>query len=159
MTIGYTCQSPQPVIPLNFKTDNLKTEEIFAFFNICHTFIDGVDLMQFALKIRTHAVTIEAYIANQLVGFCACYMNDYNTQTAYITHIAISSEYRGKGYGKQLLEKTIAIAQEHGFQKLNLEVLKTNLPALALYQSHDFTIIEDRNTKYLMSLHLADKSG
>lgn len=84
MTIGYTCQSPQPVIPLNFKTDNLKTEEIFAFFHICHTFIDGVDLMQFALKIRTHAVTIEAYIANQLVGFCACYMNDYNTQTALL---------------------------------------------------------------------------
>lgn len=61
MTIGYKCQSPQPVIPLNFKTDNLKTEEIFAFFHVCHTFIAGMDLMQFALKIRTNAVTRGVY--------------------------------------------------------------------------------------------------
>ena len=115
--------------------------------------------MQFALKIRTNAVTIEAYIANHLVGLCACYMNDFQTKTAYITHIAISPQYRGCGYGKQLLEKTIALAAKKGFRFLNLEVLKTNTPALALYQSHDFTIIEYRNTKYLMSLHLADKSG
>ena len=62
-------------------------------------------------------------------------------------------------FGTDCLEKTIALAAKKGFQFLNLEVLKTNTPALALYQSHDFTIIEDRNTKYLMSLHLADKSG
>ncbi len=158
MTIGYKCLSQQPVTPLYFKTDELTAEEIFAFFRICHTHIDGVDLKQFAEKIRTNAVTIEAYLANQMVGLCACYMNDYATRTAYITHIAIAPQYRGCGYGKQLLEQTIDLATEKGFRHLNLEVVKTNTPALTLYQSHHFIIIEDRNTKYLMSLHLADKS-
>lgn len=126
----------------------------------CNMPIAGVNMRKHSEKLCALATMILVYTADEnLVGLCACYMNDYNTKTAYITHIAISPQYRGCGYGKQLLEKTIALAAKKGFRFLNLEVLKTNTPALALYQSHDFTIIEYRNTKYLMSLHLADNSG
>lgn len=131
---------------------------IYTHFTDCQIHIDGVNLIEYAQKLRRNATTIEMWDADTLVGLCACYMNNYETRTAYITHIAISPQYRGRGYGKQLLEKTIALAIEKGFRYLNLEVLKANVPALALYKSHNFTIIEDRTTKYLMSLHLADKS-
>lgn len=131
---------------------------IYAHFQDCQIRIDGVNLMEYAQKLRRNATTIEMWDADTLVGLCACYMNDYETRTAYITHIAVPPQYRGCGYGKHLLETTIAAAAEKGFLRLNLEVLKTNLPALTLYQSHHFTIIEDRTTKYLMSLSLADKS-
>lgn len=145
---------------MNITIGKITPERLLQHYKDCNMPIAGVDMRQHSEKLCALATMILVYTADEnLVGLCACYMNDYNTQTAYITHIAISPQYRGKGYGKQLLEKTIAIAQEHGFQRLNLEVLKTNLSVLALYQSHDFTIIEDRNTKYLMSLHLADKSG
>lgn len=139
--------------------DQINTNDIYTHFQDCQIHIDGVNLVEYAQKLRRNATTIEMWDADTLVGLCACYMNDYETRTAYITHIAISLQYRGCGYGKLLLETTIAAAAEKGFLRLNLEVLKTNFPALALYQSHDFTIIEDRNTKYLMSLYLADKSG
>ncbi|HCE48231.1 MAG TPA: hypothetical protein DEQ84_06230 [Prevotellaceae bacterium] len=155
---GYKCPLTKPVTSLRIKTDKVTADLIYTHFTDCQIHIDGVNLAEYANKIRQNATTIEMWNADTLVGLCACYMNDYATQTAYITHIAISPQYRGFGYGKYLLEQTIAVAIEKGFLYLNLEVLKTNIPALTLYQSYHFTIIEDRNTKYLMSLHLADKS-
>lgn len=145
---------------MNITIGKITPESLLQHYKDCNMLIDGADMHKHSEKLCALATMILVYTADEnLVGLCACYMNDYNTQTAYITHIAISPQYRGCGYGKQLLEKTIALAAKKGFRFLNLEVLKTNLSALALYQSHDFTIIEDRNTKYLMSLHLADNSG
>ena len=143
---------------IHISIDQINTQDVYAHFIDCQTHIDGVNLVEYACKIRQNATTIELWGADTLVGLCACYMNDYDTRTAYITHIAIAPQYRGCGYGKQLLEKTIALATEKGFRYLNLEVVKTNTPALSLYKSHNFIIIEDRNTKYLMSLLCADKS-
>ena len=156
---GYKCPLTKPVTSLRIKTDKVTADLVYTHFTDCQIRIDGVKLMEYAQKLRRNATTIEMWDAGTLVGLCACYMNDYETRTAYITHIAVSPQYRGCGYGKHLLETTIAAAAEKGFLQLNLEVLKTNLPALTLYQSHHFTITEDRTTKYLMSLHLADKSG
>ncbi len=152
--IGYKCPSEQPITPLHYKMDEMSADEIYAYFQTCRVRIDGVDLMAFAQKIRTNAVTIEAYSYSTFIGLCACYMNDLATRTAYITHIAIVPAYQGRGYGKQLLDQTIATARERGFVRLNLEVLKTNTPALNLYQSHHFTIVEDHTAKWLMSLAL-----
>ncbi len=157
MTI-YKCPLPKPVTSLRLLTDKVTADLVYTHFTDCQIHIDCVNLIEYAQKIRQNATTIEMWDADTLVGLCACYMNDYQTQTAYITHIAISPQYRGFGYGKQLLESTISIAKERGFRHLNLEVLKTNTPALRLYLSHHFTIIEDRRTKYLMSLPLADRS-
>lgn len=140
--------------PLHYKMDEMTANEIYAYFQTCHVRIEDVDLMAFAQKIRTNAVTIEAYSSTIFVGLCACYMNDLATRTAYITHIAIVPAYQGRGYSRQLLEHTIATARARGFVRLNLEVLKDNTPALHLYQSHHFTIIEDHAAKWLMSLAL-----
>lgn len=139
--------------------DAITTSQLLQHFNNCNTLIEDVDLQAHITKLCALATMIVVNMTDKKrIGLCACYMNDYATRTAYITHIAISPQYRGFGYGKHLLEQTITIATEKGFLQLNLEVLKTNIPALTLYQSHQFTIIEDRNTKYLMSLHLAAKS-
>lgn len=139
--------------------DSITTSQLLQHFYDCNTIIADVYMQAHIAKLCTLATMIVANINDKKhIGLCACYMNNYETRTAYITHIAISPQYRGCGYGKQLLEKTIALAIEKGFLYLNLEVVKTNIPALTLYQSYHFTIIEDRNTKYLMSLHLADKS-
>lgn len=144
---------------MNITIGKITPGQLLQHYKDCNMLIDGVDMHKHFEKLCALATMVLVHTADEnLIGLCACYMNDFQTKTAYITHIAISSEYRGRGYGKELLEKTIAIAQEQGFQKLNLEVMKDNLSALALYRSHDFTIIEDRNTKYLMSLHLANKS-
>lgn len=134
--------------------DEITANEIYAYFQTCHVRIEGVDMMKFAQKIRANAVTIEAYSSIVFVGLCACYMNDFATQTAYITHIAVVPAYQGCGYGKQLLEQTIATARERGFERINLEVLKNNTPAINLYQSHHFRIIDDHTAKWLMSLEL-----
>lgn len=134
--------------------NNIMAEGIYKHFMDCQICIDGVNLLQHVQKLRLYATTIEMWESTQLVGLCACYMNDVVNQVAYITHIAISPQYRKQNYGKQLLELTISIAQEKGFKRLDLEVAKDNTTALHLYRSHHFEITEDRCSKYLMSLPL-----
>lgn len=152
---GYKCPLPKPATPLHYKTNEMTAEEIYSHFITCNIPPNGLDLMAFAQKIRANAVTVEAYCADTLVGFCACYMNDLTTRTAYITHIAIVPAYRSCGYGKQLLEQTINTARELGFVRICLEVLKTNTPAFQMYQSFHFHIIADHISKWLMSRELS----
>jgi len=128
--------------------------QLLKHFQDCAVSIDGRDLQNHIAKLSSLCTIVELWDSNALVGLCACYMNDLATRTAYITHIAIVPAYQGRGYGRQLLEHTIATARARGFVRLNLEVLKDNTPALHLYQSHHFTIIEDHAAKWLMSLAL-----
>ncbi len=51
-----------------------------------------------------------------------------------LVYIAVNGKYRGKGYGKQLMEKTIELAK--GSIKLHVE---PNNPARFLYEKYGFT--------------------
>lgn len=129
-------------------------EDILAHFVECQTCIGG-DLDYYARKIRKNATTIEIWNAGVLIAFCACYMNDIRNKMAYITHIAVLPAYHGMGYGKLLLKHTISLAGKGGFQRMDLEVAKTNVVALNLYRFYHFKIVENRGDKYLMSLQFA----
>jgi ribosomal protein S18 acetylase RimI-like enzyme len=59
---------------------------------------------------------------------------------AYIYGFVVRPEYRGRGYGRQILARTIAdITGEHA-QPVLLEVEADNHAALALYRSCGFEI-------------------
>lgn len=47
-------------------------------------------------------------------------------------------EYRGKGLGKQILEKTIAHAKKFGLEKIELSVYTSNTDAIKLYRKLGF---------------------
>jgi ribosomal protein S18 acetylase RimI-like enzyme len=78
---------------------------------------------------------------NLFIGMAVCFIN-FSTFKAkpYINvhDLIIRTGYRGKGYGKALLQKVIDIAAERNFCKVTLEVREDNLNAQALYKQLGF---------------------
>ncbi|HYU75521.1 MAG TPA: GNAT family N-acetyltransferase, partial [Ktedonobacteraceae bacterium] len=59
-------------------------------------------------------------------------------QTAFIYGFAVQPEYRGRGYGRQILARTIQELLAMGQEHIALEVATENRNALSLYQSCGF---------------------
>ena len=55
-----------------------------------------------------------------------------------LMRIAVLSSYRGKGYGRLLMERFLKSAAERGAERTFLEVRASNTAALGLYQSVGF---------------------
>ncbi|MFQ6090442.1 MAG: GNAT family N-acetyltransferase, partial [Candidatus Bipolaricaulia bacterium] len=66
----------------------------------------------------------------------------------FVAEMAVTEEHRGKGLGKALLVKSLAIAQGQGIRTVKLGVTEENLPAVGLYRKLGF-IPEQRLTAYI----------
>lgn len=62
--------------------------------------------------------------------------------------IAIREEYRGRGYGRLLLEEFLRIAELAGTEKLFLEVREGNQAGIQLYESAGFKVFSRRKSYY-----------
>lgn len=67
---------------------------------------------------------------------------------AQITNIAILPENRGKGLGKMLIESLLAKAESEKADTIYLEVRKSNITALQLYQKFGFNMVGERKGYY-----------
>lgn len=133
------------------KIDTVNKEQLYKHFIDCRTNIGNIDLLEHTIKLRQNACTIEAWNEEELCGLCACYMNNYDTKVAYITHIEVHPEYKHQGLGSKIMDATIAEAKSKGFNRIQLEVHKDNGVALLFYERFGFCNVEDRGEKYLMS--------
>src|SRR5690554_1037359 len=61
---------------------------------------------------------------------------------AELVKIYLKSEHRGKGIGKQLIDKSIASAKEQGYTHLYLESFPSLKEAIVLYEKIGFKRIE-----------------
>lgn len=57
-----------------------------------------------------------------------------------ITNVAVEETHRRKGIARQLLDRVIKRAQELGIKALTLEVRRSNVAAISLYESFGFEI-------------------
>lgn len=89
-----------------------------------------------------------------ILGFVFFYCNAPDKNVSYITLICTSILARGKGIGHDLLKHVLELSRNRGFSHCQLEVKKDNTRALNFYQKAGFVCIEDRNSKFLMSLKL-----
>lgn len=55
-----------------------------------------------------------------------------------ITNVELEKEYRGNGYSHILIEEVIKEGKNSGGESFTLEVRKSNLAAIHLYESHGF---------------------
>lgn len=76
-----------------------------------------------------------------------------------LTYIGVTSDQRGKGLGKRLLNAFIEASRAHGYRSVVLSVEKENSPAIALYEKAGFRIVktfsEGRYQRHRMELTLA----
>ncbi|MCD2248219.1 GNAT family N-acetyltransferase [Listeria marthii] len=63
-----------------------------------------------------------------------------NEQQLEIMNIAVSSEYRNQGIGKQLLEKAVDYAVQNHFSEIIVKTGNSSIDQLAFYQKNGFRI-------------------
>lgn len=68
--------------------------------------------------------------------------------TIEILNLAVDLSYRGLGFAKKILHQVIRLAVRRGSVRVVLDVRKSNLPAVGLYQRAGFTIIQLRKVFY-----------
>ena len=87
-------------------------------------------------------ISLGAYECKKLVGFVGNASGIWNgKKTIYDCFTGIINDYKGKGLGKTLLDKSIIRSKELGFEQYLLEVITTNEKAYKLYASKGFKIV------------------
>ena len=71
-----------------------------------------------------------------------------NSAGLRIYSVAVSPDFRGKNYGRNLLEKAVETARERGKNHLYLEVSEHNQTAIRLYQGFGFQTTGKRKAYY-----------
>lgn len=69
-------------------------------------------------------------------------------EECHILNICVAHAHQRKGVGRQLLEQVLDQAKRKGIMIAYLEVRKSNLPAIHLYEKLDFRIIAERKGYY-----------
>lgn len=82
-----------------------------------------------------------ALVDQQIVGLATCFIN-FSTFKAksYINihDLIIQNDFRGKGFGRRLLQQIESIAKERKYCKITLEVREDNYTAQNLYSEQGF---------------------
>ena len=85
-----------------------------------------------------------------LRGEGLAYVDDETPQLG----IALLPRFRGRGFGRRLMQAALAAARSHGYRQVALTVHPGN-PAIALYESCGFEKADLRRTYHLMVAKLA----
>ena len=99
------------------------------------------DLDEYINKIISNAERFEVWEGKKLIGFLACYANNYGAKEAFITMISVLPEARGKGLATSLLKDAADYCANKGFNKVSLEVRDENTNALSLYEREGYKVI------------------
>jgi len=81
----------------------------------------------------------DARDASRTVGF-ALWFRSFSTWVGrhgvYIEDLYVRPEFRGQGYGRELFDALVAIADERGYGRVEWAVLDWNEPAHRFYEAH-----------------------
>ncbi|WP_428243133.1 ribosomal protein S18-alanine N-acetyltransferase [Gynuella sp.] len=98
---------------------------------------------------KTLCLTVD----DQITGFLAYSLIQDQLD---ILHVAIASEYQGRGYGRRLLNFLLTDIGLSAGTEVFLEVRVSNTPAICLYQSMGFNEIGIRKNYYRYANHCED---
>lgn len=78
-----------------------------------------------------------------------CGFNDDNAERRGYLGIQLAQRYRGKGFGRKLMQAAIDDARRYGFEVIELTVFQSNIAAIELYEKLGF-----KHTGYGKSIEL-----
>jgi ribosomal-protein-alanine N-acetyltransferase len=77
----------------------------------------------------------------------ACIGINIFEDTAYISTIAVDTEFRRRGIGQKLIAESISIAQNLGAKYMLMEVRCSNIPSISIFKKFGFKVLR-REEKY-----------
>lgn len=80
-----------------------------------------------------------------ILGYIGFY---YVCDEGYITNVAVFKQYRRHGIAKKLISDVIRFGYENNLQFISLEVRKSNVSAILLYESLNFLNMGTRKNFY-----------
>lgn len=82
-------------------------------------------------------------------GTVAAYMGMHIVlDECYIANVAVSKDFRKRGFGQKLVENAITVCADKGCSFITLEVRVSNLAAIALYEKCGFIPMGERKNFY-----------
>jgi ribosomal protein S18 acetylase RimI-like enzyme len=147
---------------IQFSENKASAEDILAHLQKCDdSFIpalsERVDLVSFASKIKSKAVTFEAWNEGKLMALIAAYYNDEINLRAFITSVSVDPEFLGLGIASQLMDACIAYGISNRFNLLTLQVSKFNDKAIKLYEKFGFQLVAEIENEFTMELILKNE--
>jgi ribosomal protein S18 acetylase RimI-like enzyme len=141
---------------IEFKINTATLASIINHFNSCFNAFNPplntyVIIEDYAKKIFDHAITIEAWDGDLLVGLSATYFNDQKNKIAFLTNLSLLKGYQNKGIATILTSSVLNYAKVHGFNRINLEVKSINEKVKEFYTKHGFVIIGEKRDCLIMS--------
>jgi len=111
-------------------------------------------------QFKTKPLFFLAYEDDVCLGFTSCENNYQNNKVTRIHKIYILPEAQGKGVGKALIEKVIAVAKENQSEVISLNVNKFN-KAVSFYKKIGFEVASEEDLDigngYLMEDYKMEK--
>lgn len=92
-----------------------------------------------------NSIVLAYNLNNNVVGYIGanCILDE-----CYITNVAVLSQYRKNKVGTTLLNSLIEICTSKNFSFITLEVRKSNIPAIKLYEKLGFKKVGERKDYY-----------
>lgn len=69
-------------------------------------------------------------------------------EECHILNVAVGTPHQRMGLARQMVRKAISFAQQGDCKRVFLEVRKSNMPAIQLYQGQGFNIVQVRKNAY-----------
>lgn len=106
-------------------------------------------------KLKNSAEFVTHCVNGDIAGFAAFYCNNKDSKESYISLIITSPDFRGQKIGSTLIDSIINITRSRGFLTCSLEVDKSNIGAIALYERKGFVIVENKDDSFIMTITLS----
>lgn len=105
----------------------------------------GFDFLYQDLKLNPFAYYFVLEINGIVEGFCGIYISDYMGD---IVSFYVRKKYQNLGFGKLLLDFILELCEMSKCISISLEVRKSNLKAISLYERNGFEISRVRPNYY-----------
>lgn len=113
-----------------------------------------VEIDAYAAKLKRQATTFEAWSGNALAGLVAAYCNDHTNNFTYITSVSVLKVWKSKGIALRLVKQCIEHASSSGMRRIGLEVARSNVAAIKLYEGCGFVVTDSDDESFVMNLYL-----